>query len=270
VGYGNQEAPINLGWCNNMIHLGSVVHEIGHVLGLNHPMKRPDATHSYYGHGPYLRIHWQNIPSKAATQYLPDPASYTGSAGDGPGDPHKGYAEYDLSSIMHYPRMRMPVGYNYDTIPFSAEAQAGQREKLTAKDIRAVNDMYQCKYQPKYRRLNVWLLMGLGLANKDRGLRGKSDPWVKMWYTDNRARRSEWTHFVDNTLDPRWNTKFSLDNWNIGTELQFDVFDDDGWSGSEHMGKAIVSPQVIYQHIGSYFNLPVDQGGQLVVRCAFD
>lgn len=33
---------INLGWCNGISHKGSMIHEIGHALGLGHEHKRPD------------------------------------------------------------------------------------------------------------------------------------------------------------------------------------------------------------------------------------
>eukprot|EP00913_Durusdinium_trenchii_P028794 g27001.t1 len=39
-----QLAFVNLGWCNNLYFLGNVIHEIGHVLGMNHEQKRMDAT----------------------------------------------------------------------------------------------------------------------------------------------------------------------------------------------------------------------------------
>jgi len=131
---------VNLGWCNSMRYVGSMVHEIGHLIGMNHEQKRPDAGMSYKGHGPYLKLFWQNIPSRWVPQYLPDMKSYVGSANDGPGDPHVGYADYDFGSIMHY-----PGGKEYDTIPADKERLTGNRRELTAGDVEQILDMYQCK-----------------------------------------------------------------------------------------------------------------------------
>mmetsp|Transcript_42777 Transcript_42777/g.96561 ORF Transcript_42777/g.96561 Transcript_42777/m.96561 type:complete len:837 (+) Transcript_42777:86-2596(+) len=137
MGYGSSR--INLGWCNNQRYLGSVIHEIGHAIGLNHEQKRPDATVNYHGHGPYLKMFWNNIPSRWQPQYVPSASSYTGSANDGPGDPHAGYASYDFGSIMHY-----PGGNRYDTIPADKEKLVGNRKHLVASDIEQINDVYQC------------------------------------------------------------------------------------------------------------------------------
>jgi len=131
---------VNLGWCNSMRYVGNMVHEIGHLIGMNHEQKRPDAGMAYHGHGPYLKLFWQNIPSQWVPQYRPDMKSYVGSANDGPGDPHVGYADYDFGSIMHY-----PGGSRFDTIPADKERLTGNRRELTAGDVEQILDMYQCK-----------------------------------------------------------------------------------------------------------------------------
>lgn len=135
-------SEINMGWCNNVGNTGNLAHELGHVLGLKHTHSRPDATYNYYGHGPYLKLLWNNIVSDDIYQYLPNNDTYTGSADDGPSDPHVGYAEYDFSSIMHYPA----GGSNpkIETIPKEKSKETGNRQKLSAMDVLAINDMYQC------------------------------------------------------------------------------------------------------------------------------
>jgi len=137
MGYGTSR--INLGWCNSMRHLGSMIHEIGHAIGMNHEQKRPDATTNYHGHGPFLTMYWQHIPARWRPQYLKADSSYTGSADDGADDPHSGWAPYDFGSIMHY-----PGGSRYDTVPPEKERLVGNRRTLTAGDIEQINDMYQC------------------------------------------------------------------------------------------------------------------------------
>lgn len=71
---------------------------------------------------------------------MPDHSSYTGSADDGIGDPHVGYAPYDFASIMHY-----GGGSEYDTNPPEGEHSTGNRRHLVQGDIDQLNDMYQCK-----------------------------------------------------------------------------------------------------------------------------
>lgn len=117
-----------------------MVHEIGHNLGMNHEQKRPDAQATYMGQGPYLRMFWQNVPAQWVPQYTPDDQSYIGSANDGTGDVHSGYAQYDYGSIMHY-----PPGNRFETIDPTGMNLVGNRQKLSAGDIEQVMDMYNCR-----------------------------------------------------------------------------------------------------------------------------
>jgi len=142
MGYGRNRR-VNLGWCNSMRYVGSMVHEIGHLIGMNHEQKRPDAVRSYHSHGPNLKMYWQNIPSRWVPQYTPNDRSYVGSADDGQGDPFKGYADYDFGSIMHYPRRSSNP--RFDTIPADKKDQVGNRRVLSAGDVTQILDQYQCK-----------------------------------------------------------------------------------------------------------------------------
>mmetsp|Transcript_91094 Transcript_91094/g.262655 ORF Transcript_91094/g.262655 Transcript_91094/m.262655 type:complete len:608 (-) Transcript_91094:172-1995(-) len=141
IGYpgNNDYATINLGWCNDERYVGNIIHELGHVLGMNHEQKRPDAVQKYHGKGPHLVVHWENV-GKWADQYEADPDSYTGSDNDGAGDAQIGYADYDFGSIMHY-----PTGDHFETIPSDKGVLTGNRHSLTEGDIVQVLDMYQCK-----------------------------------------------------------------------------------------------------------------------------
>eukprot|EP00932_Pfiesteria_piscicida_P017992 SRR837773.4863.p1 GENE.SRR837773.4863~~SRR837773.4863.p1 ORF type:complete len:296 (-),score=16.29 SRR837773.4863:129-1016(-) len=133
-------ATMNMGWCDSDRYVGNIIHELGHVLGMNHEQKRPDALHEFHGHGPFLRMHWNNVQDQWLDQYEPDPKSYVGSANDGMGDPFSGYAEYDFGSIMHY-----PAGNHFDTIPTDKAAITGNRRALSHGDILQILDQYQCK-----------------------------------------------------------------------------------------------------------------------------
>jgi len=150
LGYGTRRrwknSKINLGWCKTNRHIGTMVHEIGHMIGLNHEQKRPDATASFHGHGPYLEVKWQNMVDSDGKdwtpQFLPDPDSYVGSIHEGTGDPFSGYASYDFNSIMHYGSRK---GKWFNTYPSGKSNWVGQRQYLTAEDVFQVLDMYQCQ-----------------------------------------------------------------------------------------------------------------------------
>mmetsp|Transcript_79214 Transcript_79214/g.169691 ORF Transcript_79214/g.169691 Transcript_79214/m.169691 type:complete len:769 (+) Transcript_79214:53-2359(+) len=143
-GDGN-EATLNMGWCKSSTDVGSIIHELGHIVGMAHTQNRPDASKSLKVPGgrvgPYLKVYWQNIPSNWKAQYLPNENGYVGSANQGNGDPVVGYGSYNYESIMHYGRGN-PV--RYDTVVPQYNAVVGQRNGLSEGDILQVSDMYQC------------------------------------------------------------------------------------------------------------------------------
>jgi len=138
---------VNMGWCSSSEQLGSIVHEIGHILGMHHTVKRPDAQAEKDGHGPFITVKQQNL--LMPSQYTVAADDYTGSANDGAGDPEEGFAHYDFESIMHYPDYvwggwRHGWLKQFDTIPPSKGILTGQRNALSEGDIKKLNDMYQC------------------------------------------------------------------------------------------------------------------------------
>lgn len=145
AGMGRGSTTLNLGWCKDIQHVGNMIHEIGHALGMKHEQARLDAQQNYHGKGPFLDIKWGSISASWTSQYLPVPDEYVGSDAQGVEDPSSGYAPYDFGSIMHY-----PGGDNFDTIPAVMEVFVGQRSKLAPSDILQVNDMYQCVLKPGF------------------------------------------------------------------------------------------------------------------------
>jgi len=140
------ESFMNLGFCRSNMELGSIIHELGHVMGRNHEQTRPDAAGTIHlpdgtDQGPYLKVHWQNIAADWVGQYKGDSSSYVGSA-------DAGYAPYDYGSIMHYPRMEgdgdVPGGTNFDTVDAAYNDVVGQRVAPSHGDLAKMNDMYQC------------------------------------------------------------------------------------------------------------------------------
>jgi len=139
VGYPGDggEGTINLGWCKDSRHIGSIAHEIGHAIGMYHEQNRPDGPKAYRTpagtKGPYLNVFWGNIASNWVSQYTPRDNSYIGSV-------TAGYAEYDYSAIMHY-----GAGNAFETVNPLFRNVPGQRSELSKGDIEQFEDMYQCR-----------------------------------------------------------------------------------------------------------------------------
>ncbi|CAE7864073.1 unnamed protein product [Symbiodinium necroappetens] len=125
---------MNLGWCSSSRELGSVMHELGHLLGMEHEQKRPDSQKKYFGKGPYLVMKWENVAPGWEYQWEVDSNAYTG-------DNESGYAPYDFESLMHY----APVYDEFDTIPASAKMLVGNRKHLSDLDLQQLLAMYKCE-----------------------------------------------------------------------------------------------------------------------------
>lgn len=109
---------------------GNIIHEIGHAVGYLHEQQRPDRDL-------YVTIDTDNIRDRNP---------------DEPFDPADQYAtrtgvlltEYDLGSIMHYPRSgSFAVDPGKDIItPLDPDAEIGQRDRLSDLDILGVCELY--------------------------------------------------------------------------------------------------------------------------------
>jgi Astacin (Peptidase family M12A) len=122
-------------WCGK----ASLVHEIGHDLGLWHEQKRCDRDQ-------YLEIIWSNIKKDAWSQYetLCDPQQPSKS----PASPDTGYG-YDYCSIMHYKRFSgfavdqsKPVFNIKQKVVGCDEKAIGNAEVYSPADIAAINSVY--------------------------------------------------------------------------------------------------------------------------------
>lgn len=109
-------------WLRSDTTVGSVIHEIGHALGLWHEHSRKDRDL-------YITIHPENYDPESARQFV-RPESNAADVG-----------AYDFGSIMHYPSHAF-TNNGKPTITLKNGGDIGQRNGLSPGDIAAVQRLY--------------------------------------------------------------------------------------------------------------------------------
>jgi Astacin (Peptidase family M12A) len=140
---------------------GSVIHEIGHAVGIWHEQSREDRDS-------FITINWANIiPGREHNfnQHITD--------GDDIG-------AYDFASIMHYPATAFSVNGQPTIVAHGGEA-IGQRSGLSAGDIAAVRALY-----PQLEPSRTWsgvLFSERVTANQTKSWfsRGWPAHWTIVW-----------------------------------------------------------------------------------------
>ena len=120
--------------------LGTVVHELLHVLGMGHEQARPDRDD-------YVTVHWQNIKSGMASQFEKKPSADTARP-------------YDVGSIMHYSGLSFSNGRGPSMTPTrrgqsdlyaSGLRKMGQREGISRLDWEQLVHLYNCRQDNRGR-----------------------------------------------------------------------------------------------------------------------
>lgn len=103
---------------------GSVMHEIGHALGLEHEHTRPDRDQ-------FIIINWDNIDPTKQHNFNVAPAG------------SRPIGEYDYNSIMHYGPKNFSINQQVTITPrFASTGVIGQRRSPSQGDLAAIASLY--------------------------------------------------------------------------------------------------------------------------------
>ncbi|GFR70194.1 metalloendopeptidase [Elysia marginata] len=111
------------------ISKGTVLHEIGHVLGLHHEHNRPDRNS-------YVKINWENIKDTRVENFFKEAYKDVNLYG----------IPYDYDSIMHYSAKGSSKNgkVTIKTLDPKYQKRIGKSERLSFYDIKLANLMYSC------------------------------------------------------------------------------------------------------------------------------
>ena len=107
-------------------HKWSVVHKIGHAIGLWHEHTRLDRDR-------WVIVHWDNIKAYAKSEFKVNLPIF-----------RRDICSYDYDSIMHYPMFAFSKvkGVLPTLTPKVANAEIGQRDHLSTTDKKVIDFMY--------------------------------------------------------------------------------------------------------------------------------
>ncbi|XP_049835467.1 astacin-like metalloendopeptidase [Schistocerca gregaria] len=109
--------------------MGTIQHELLHVLGLLHEQARPDRDD-------FVKIYWENMDKAYHPDFIKAKEPEFTTFG----------LPYDYSSIMHYPRTAFSKDGKLPTIvaKHNEDLELGQRKAPTDIDLQKIRKLYHC------------------------------------------------------------------------------------------------------------------------------
>lgn len=146
VGMQGGEQPVLV---SDACSVGSIIHEVGHALGLFHEHTRPDRNN-------FAQINWDEIVAGKGINFEVLDAGV------------QEYGPYDYGSIMHYGEYFFSAT-GEPTIVVPDGISIGQRQSLSPLDVDSVNNMYSTDlvlFQPTLNAVDDGMEIGISVANQ--------------------------------------------------------------------------------------------------------
>lgn len=148
VGMQGGEQPVLV---SDACSVGSIIHEIGHALGLFHEHTRPDREN-------FAQVDWNHVVEGKEINFEILQAGV------------QNYGAYDYGSIMHYGEYFFSAT-GEPTIIVPDGVVIGQRQALSPLDIEAVNNMYATDlilFPPTLNSVDAGMEIGINVTNQGR------------------------------------------------------------------------------------------------------
>ncbi|XP_064403040.1 zinc metalloproteinase nas-4-like [Halichondria panicea] len=175
----------------------TIIHEIGHAIGLWHEQSRPDRDY-------HVNIHLENIQSGRSHNFEKrQNVDYQGES-------------YDYRSIMHYKDTAFGINGRKTITPKQSLNSIAPSSSLSYSDIRQINRMYNCpEASPGYNGiLKVRMIRAWNLPDTD-GWWNEPDPYAVVVAVDKtNYRREKRTGVKSGTTNPQWNQELDFGNRN--------------------------------------------------------
>lgn len=157
---GRQEINLQAPGCTTKV--GTIIHELMHALGLMHEHTREDRDS-------YVNVMWENVKTGSESDFRKVEGGQATTFGQA----------YDYGSLQHYSATAFSKNgqKTLRALQTSGEAQMGQREGFSARDLQKINTMYKCGSNPKKDQSLTWL-----------------DKLINMWGVV--LQRDDWVEWV--------------------------------------------------------------------------
>lgn len=108
-------------------NFGTILHEIGHAIGLLHEHTRPDRDD-------YIDVVYENIPNGVEREFAIQDLASVDTLGAG----------YDYNSVMHYEPNEFGINSTTTIVADDPRIPVGGATALSELDIIKIGNLYQC------------------------------------------------------------------------------------------------------------------------------